>query len=86
MYVVFRIFFDLFDKPLFFVVNGKCQEQKKITEPFLVAWTLLGIPAGFVIGRGEGRNQKNRHVSWYVGVPKVVWRAICWPYYVREYI
>ncbi|AMQ10676.1 hypothetical protein [Brazilian marseillevirus] len=65
---------------------NKISKLEKAAEPLLWAYFVPANGAGFVIGWQEGQDMNNLDKPWYVMIPKVMWRTICWPYYIREYL
>ncbi|AMQ10674.1 hypothetical protein [Brazilian marseillevirus] len=58
----------------------------KIADPLMWAWYIPMTGSGIVIAWEEGQDERNHSKAWYVMLPKVAWRTICWPYYIREYL
>ncbi|AEA06897.1 hypothetical protein LAU_0041 [Lausannevirus] len=41
--------------------------------------------AGAVIGWEEGQKRENLKKHWYTIVPGILFRTLCWPFYIRTY-
>ncbi|AHA46160.1 hypothetical protein ISTM_262 [Insectomime virus] len=64
---------------------SRTSKLEKVAEPLLSIYFALATPAGFLIGWEEGQDRRNIDKPWYVMIPKVCWRTIWWPVYIRHY-
>nr|WQM87085.1 hypothetical protein [Marseillevirus cajuinensis] len=64
---------------------SRLNKFEKIATPIVVVWGVGTFPAGFIIGWSEGGKQKNRNAPVYEIFPKLLWRTLCWPYYLPKY-
>nr|WRK65073.1 transmembrane domain containing protein [Marseillevirus futianmevirus] len=65
---------------------SRVNKLEKCVEPLLWTWYIPAQGSAFIIGWSEEQDKRNFGKPWYVMIPKVCWRTICWPYYIREYL